>query len=126
MEDGVTVHRDDDASSPRSERASELVQRLRMLRWPEVTPDVRQRCWEELSRQVTELTAAEGRLHPLREATPRAAFPPGSGGTRQGTGRLEKRRFGAGELPVRRWLQARLRAASSGRWCLRRGSSHAR
>jgi hypothetical protein len=34
---------------------SELARRLRELRWPEVSPEVRQRCWEELSRQVAAL-----------------------------------------------------------------------
>jgi hypothetical protein len=37
------------------ESQRELARRLRELRWPEVTPEVRQRCWEELSRQVSAL-----------------------------------------------------------------------
>jgi hypothetical protein len=37
------------------EGESELARRLRELRWPEVSPEVRQRCWEELSQQVSDL-----------------------------------------------------------------------
>ncbi|MDX6669770.1 MAG: hypothetical protein QOI91_133 [Solirubrobacteraceae bacterium] len=33
---------------------SELVQRLRRMRWPEASPEARQRCWEMVSRQMEE------------------------------------------------------------------------
>lgn len=50
---------------------SELVRRLKHLRWPEVSPEVRQSCWEELSREV----AALGKPTPRGEPSPGIARP---------------------------------------------------
>ena len=36
-----------------------LVQRLRRMKWPEVSPELRQRCWEEFSQKMS-LRLADG------------------------------------------------------------------
>jgi len=38
----------------------ELVRRLRTLQWPEVSPELRQRCWEEFSRRIADRQAMPG------------------------------------------------------------------
>jgi hypothetical protein len=86
---------------PPGEERSELVQRLRMLSWPEVSPDVRQRCWEQLARQVAEL----GDEPPSTVPEP---SEPGHGRSRprvqscwdEGDG-LHERRFGRHEFASR-------------------------
>jgi hypothetical protein len=52
---------------------TELVQRLRRMRWPEASPEARQRCWEMVSRQMEQ---DAGRLEePARPEAP-APEPP--------------------------------------------------
>jgi hypothetical protein len=50
---------------------SELVQRLRRMRWPEASPEARQRCWEMVSRQMEE----GGGPEPDAPARPEAPAP---------------------------------------------------
>lgn len=71
---------------PVEEESSELVQRLRALPWPEVSPDVRQRCWERLRRQLGDFEA------PVEETLDR--MPSGANG-------LHTRRFGRHEFASR-------------------------
>jgi hypothetical protein len=36
-----------------------LVRRLRTLQWAQAPDEVRQRCWEEFSRRITQMTSSE-------------------------------------------------------------------
>ncbi len=77
----------------------ELVRRLRGLEWPEVSPDVRQRCWEEFRRRISE-----------RQAGAAVAEAPGVGSYNVG----ERHAFSRRVVPMRARavLGERLAAAS--------------
>ena len=72
----------------------ELVRRLHSLRWPEVSADVRQRCWEELtSRLAGETPAAEPASEPQGDRNPywRNEFTPRRTRVSSGDGALHER-----------------------------------
>ena len=79
-------------------RDDELVRRLRNLEWPEVSADVRQRCWEELtSRLAGNAPAAEPASEPQGDRNPywRNEFTP------------HRRPVSAGGALNERWIAAR-------------------
>jgi hypothetical protein len=88
-------------SWPLDDGPSELIQRLRALRWPEVTPAVRQRCWEELSRQLADLSAPHGSLRASHDGADAEAGPRSGGGRHGGSEGLRERRFGRHEFANR-------------------------
>jgi hypothetical protein len=52
------------AAWPRLDSPNELIQRLRVLRWPAVSPEARQRCWMTIAPQIEAF--AEGDVHAAR------------------------------------------------------------
>jgi hypothetical protein len=95
----VTVPYDPDTAEshawPPDEGSSELVARLRAMEWPEVTPEVRQRCWEQLSQQVEALVDPTRRLRAVDEDDRRG------GGWQDGSHGRHERRFGRHEFATR-------------------------
>jgi hypothetical protein len=70
------------------EPSSELTRRLADLRWPEVSEEVRERCWRELSHQLSEATEPKpGMARPV-DLHARAAY-----------GRARQRRFWGRDNP---------------------------
>jgi hypothetical protein len=68
----------------------ELVRRLRTLQWPEVSPELRERCWEEFSRRI-----ADKQLSPADSGAHAAAAD--LGGARE----YERHEFSRRLIPVR-------------------------
>ena len=57
----------EDELSAQDER-DELIRRLRNLQWPDISDDVRERCWEELTRRVPGLDGEDPQPDSEREA----------------------------------------------------------
>jgi len=68
----------------------ELVRRLRRMRWPEASPEARQRCWEAVSRQMEESRAEPDPRAAEEQATPEP----------DEAGRLQERRLRRHEFAV--------------------------
>jgi hypothetical protein len=88
-------------SWPPEDGPTELIQRLRTLRWPEVTPEVRQRCWEQLSQQVADLSAPDGSLRACQDGADAEAGPRSGEGWHGGSESPQERRLGPHEFANR-------------------------
>jgi hypothetical protein len=76
----------------------ELVRRLRNLQWPEVSAEVRQRCWKELTSRLSgNAPAAESASEPQGDRNPywRNEFTPRRRPISSGSGALHERWTGA-------------------------------
>lgn len=95
IRDAVTLPYEPNPGDPEisfvEEGSSELVRRLRNLRWPEVSPEVRQRSWELLRAEVSAL-ANPPQPVPTGEAhSPGSAETPSRNDWRDRFGRLRER-----------------------------------
>ena len=100
-----------DESQPRwtETEDDELVRRLRRLEWPQVSAEVRERCWEEFSRALAEQRDAD---LSLPEATDRRERSRHDAGQRFD---YSRRGLGRGLLPLQRSSHV-VRAAASRPW----------
>ena len=88
---------------PPLDQPSELVQRLRNLRWPEASAQVRQRCWTELAQQMEARAqdAAADRVRRVEPVPPAGQCPSDSSRAKRGTDGQHDRRFGRHDFAAR-------------------------